>query len=603
YKYFLPAVSVVVGIGLVWVGIVRFLSVRDAMFVAENPAPLGPPDGWAFGIGLILGVVGFLFARYVSGLAKQTAWANLRGGAAYSAVASVLGMAMAIAHFVDFAGPSVVREYLPIVLPAVMVVLGIEVFLNFILDLYRPRKPGEIARPAFDSRILAFIAAPDRIAQSISEAINYQLGFEVSSSWFYQLLARRIVLLVVMAVVVVWGLSAFSVVQPDQRAMVLRFGRYNRELEPGLNVKFPWPIERVEVPEYSRKLPDRPREILGYTATGIRVLDLGSPPPANNAPAILWTNDHIGQEMFQIVQPSRLESARGLGDRQEGASRASSGVALVSVEIPMYYAVRDVKKFDSFSAPEMREDLLVAVARREIMQFLSQHSVDEVVGGNREELNKEIRRVVQAGFDRLNPGPDGTPQGTGIDVLFVGVTNAHPDKAVASSFEKVVQADRRTEARIESARKDSIETLTKVVGSTELAIEISARIQELETLQRDAARASEAKDKELAVQALLEKAGGSAAAMISKAKADRWTRHMGDRGRAARYNGQIAAFEAAPEVFKAGEYFDALRAALGKSRVYIVGDKVDDLRLDIELKDVDTGVGTFRPKTDSPADY
>jgi membrane protease subunit HflK len=605
YKFFLPAVSLIVGTGLVGVGLYRFFVVREAMFGKETTPVLSAPDGWAIGLGLILGVIGFIFARFVSGMAKEPSWANLRGGAAYAVVGSVLGVALAVAHFVDFAGPSIVREYLPLVLPLLMIVLGGEVFLNFVLDLYRPRKPGEVSRPAFDSRILAFIAAPDRIAQSISEAINYQLGFDVSSSWFYQLLARRIGLLVVVAVLVVWGLSAFSVIQPHQRGLVLRFGQYSRELEPGLNFKMPWPIERVEVPEYSRKLPDRPRQILGYTSTGIRVLDLGSPPPANNAPAILWTNDHIGQEMFQIVQPSRLESSSGrsLDISNTGTSSQNSGVALVSVEIPMFYSVKDVKIFDSFSAPDMREDLLIAVARREIMQFLSHRSVDEVVGGNREELNSEIRRVVQEGFDRLNPGPDGKSQGAGIDVIFVGITNAHPDKAVASSFEKVVQADRRTEARVESAKKDSIETLTKVVGSTELAIQISTQIQELETLQRDPSRSGEVTDKELAIQALLEKAGGSAAAMIAKAKADRWTRHMGDRGRAARYLGQIAAYEASPKVFQAGEYFDALRQALGKSRVFIVNDKVVDLRMQAELQDVDTGVGVFKPKTETPTDY
>ncbi len=602
YKFFLPTLSLLIGAGLIGFGIQRFLNVREYL-TSDVVYSVGEPSGWALGIGLILAVVGFAFARYVSGMAKVPAWANLRGGAAYAVASSLLGLTLAVSHFVDFAGPDVVRRYLPIVLPAVMVVLGAEVILNFILDFYRPRRAGENPRPAFDSRILSFIAAPDRIAQSISEAINYQLGFDVSSSWFYQLIARRLGVLVVVALVVVWGLSSFAVIQPHQRGMVLRFGVYQREMEPGLNVKLPWPIERVEVPEYSRKLPDRPREILGYTTTGVRTLDLGSPPPANNTNVILWTNDHVGEEIYQIVQPSKLETASVQTPLEASATSVDAGVALVSVEIPMMYAVSNVRLFDEFAAPEMRDDLLGAVARREIMQYLSHRSVDDIVGGNRSGLNDEIRRTVQAAFDRLNPDASGKPQGAGIDILFVGITNAHPNKAVSQSFEKVVQADRKMEAKLESARKDEIETLTKVVGSTELANQISAEIQALEKLLTDKAPEAPVKDQELKIQQLLEKAGGSAAALVAQAKAERWTRHMGERGRASRYRGQIAAYEASPVVFQAAEYFDALRAAMSGSRVYIVSDKVADLRVQAEVQDVDTGVGTFSAKSDSPTNY
>lgn len=604
YKYFLPTLSLLVGFILLFDGGYRFLEERQHMLEQVHPV-LRDPDGWAIALGLGLAVVGFIFARFVSGMAKQPAWANLRGGAAYAVASSLIGLAITIAHFVDYAGPDTVRVYLPLILPAAMAAMGAEVFLNFVLDLYRPRKPGEVPRPAFDSRVLAFIAAPDRIAQSISEAINYQLGFDVSSSWFYQLVSRRLGVLVLVGVVVVWGLSAFTVIQPHQRGMVLRFGKYEREIGPGINVKMPWPIEHVEIPEYSRRTLDRPREVLGYTSTGVRVLDLASPPPANNSAAVLWTNDHVGEEVFQIVQPSRLEtvSSSVTLEASSPSKRPDAGVALVSVEIPMYYSVKDVKLFDQFAAAEMRDDLLSAVARRAIMQFLSHRSVDEIVGGNRAHLNEEIRKAVQAAFDHLNPGPDGNGQGAGIDVQFVGITNAHPNKAVSQSFEKVVQADRKTEAKLESARRDEIEILTSVVGSTELAREIAGEIQTLEKMQTDKSPQDAVKDQELKIQSLLEKAGGSAAVLVAQAKAERWTRHMGERGRASRYRGQIAAYNASPMVFQAGEYFDALRAAMAGARVYVVSDKVSDLRVQAELQDVDTGVGTFSPKSESPGDY
>src|SRR5690606_1967274 len=39
-------------------------------------------EGVFIALGLVLAAGGFVFARYVSGMAKQPVWANLRGGAA-----------------------------------------------------------------------------------------------------------------------------------------------------------------------------------------------------------------------------------------------------------------------------------------------------------------------------------------------------------------------------------------------------------------------------------------------------------------------------------------------------------------------------------------
>jgi len=142
-----------------------------------------------------------------------------------------------------------------------MVVLGFEVFLNFVLDVYRPRKAGELPRPALDSRILGFAAAPDRVAASISEAINYQFGYNVTSSWLYQLLARWVLALVVFGGLVLWLMSSFAVIQPHQSGIVLRFGNYQRTIGPGLHVKAPWPIDTVEVPVYVRIEGEKGKEV------------------------------------------------------------------------------------------------------------------------------------------------------------------------------------------------------------------------------------------------------------------------------------------------------------------------------------------------------
>lgn len=590
HRFVVPAVSLVVGAAMIALGLWRLTEGRA--FLSPDRFAEPRQRGWAIAIGLTLAFVGFVFARYVSGMAKQRVWANLRAGSAAAVGAALLGLAMAVGQFIDIAGPNVVLRYLQVAFPIFMIAAGAEIFLNFVLDLYRPRKPGELPRPAFDSRFLGFAAAPDRIAKSISDAINYQLGFNVTSGWFYRLLSRSVLLLVLLGVGIIWALTSLTVVQPHQRAIVLRFGRpVGKELGPGLHLKAPWPIDTVEAPVLLRTDPRTGRSsVAGYTATGVRTLELGTPPPTAAGP-ILWTNEHAREETFQLVQPSRA------GTRSAGQDQVA-GLAMVAIEIPMQYAVRDVMLFDQLAAPELRDDLLRSVAQREIVRFFSGAALDDVIGGRRVEIAQQLRRRIEAAYAAMNPGPDGRPRGAGVEILSLGVMRAHPPQKVAANFERVVQAEQNRQAKIESANADEIETLTRVVGSVELANRIVAEIDALTALRdgRDRrATPEEILAQELKIQQLIETAGGRAAATIAEARAERWARHMRERGRAARYEGQLAAYEASPEVYKASLYFEALKQAFANARLYITSEAVKDLRITTDLQDRETGVDVFNP--------
>jgi modulator of FtsH protease HflK len=60
------------------------------------------------------------------------------------------------------------------------------------------------------------------------------------------------VAVVLIAIVVLWVVSGFYRVLPDERGVVLRFGAYNRETDPGLNYHLPAPIESVLTPSVTR---------------------------------------------------------------------------------------------------------------------------------------------------------------------------------------------------------------------------------------------------------------------------------------------------------------------------------------------------------------
>ena len=60
------------------------------------------------------------------------------------------------------------------------------------------------------------------------------------------------IILIVLAAVAIWGVSGFFRVDPDELGVVLRFGKYVREVQPGLNYHLPYPIETVLTPKALR---------------------------------------------------------------------------------------------------------------------------------------------------------------------------------------------------------------------------------------------------------------------------------------------------------------------------------------------------------------
>src|SRR5260221_4660078 len=60
------------------------------------------------------------------------------------------------------------------------------------------------------------------------------------------------VALVLVGALVIWGMSGFYRVQSEELGVVLRFGKYVRDAQPGLNYHLPYPIETVLLPKALR---------------------------------------------------------------------------------------------------------------------------------------------------------------------------------------------------------------------------------------------------------------------------------------------------------------------------------------------------------------
>lgn len=571
HKVWMPVASVLLGVFLIAFGAWRLNSGRPMVDPDNFHAPT--LRGWAVALGLGVAFVGFVFARFVSGMSKRDVWGNLKGGAAAAVGSALVGLIMAVAHFVDIAGPDAVLRYLQVLFPVALILLGGEVFLNFVLNIYRPRKAGEIPRPAFDSRILAFVAAPDRIADSMAGALSYQLGFDVSASWFYQLLSRSVALLVLFGGLVVWLLTSVTMLQPHQTGRLLRFGQLvqsGEDLQPGLHIKAPWPIDDVLVPVQEER-DERGRVVRSQrTSTGVREIQLGTRGPEDQR-AILWTNDHTANEQYFLVQGP--ESAERTGARTD--------MVLVAAEVPMRYVVSDVRLFELLGQPDERDELLRVVGQREVMSYFSGHGIEQILGAGRLDMSGQLHQRLAAAYARLNPDASGQAQGAGIEIVYVGVEGVHPPQRVAGSFERVVQAQQRRQATLEVAEQWAIRTLASTAGSVDKAREAAAMLARA----AETSDPTEAEEIRREVETLLIGSGGLAASDLLTARAERWRAHMGTLATATLHNGQVESYQASPLLFRTGMYFDSLLQLMRGSRVFIVGGDAANLWQQFDFQD------------------
>jgi regulator of protease activity HflC (stomatin/prohibitin superfamily) len=429
----------------------------------------------------------FFFARYASGMARVTEWQLLRGGASYMLGNAVAAMAIIVALGAHLKEIVAWEHAIAYALPLLMVVLGVETVISFLVDIYRPRVPGVEPRACFDSRLLGLISEPGGIAHTLAEAINYQFGFQVSQTWFYQLLQRALVPLVFVGVLVVWLLSCFIVVQPYEHAIIERFGRQvdpEHPLGSGLYVKWPAPIE------ISRKYnTDQLHEFY----VGFRIGDQPKPDEDRDPtkPVIeLWTDrKHSGREHFDFIisptpgserEPREEEEAPSdLGRRAAETEDRRAAQHLVRMQIVVQYKIRPSELAYFTQQVADPHAALRKIAWNEITRFAASSHIDQLMGEMRLAGSRIIQERIARRADELK---------LGVDIKYVGILQVHPERTVAEAFRGVVTAQQEKIGKIREARVTENEILSRVAGDKQKALALAHASDQV---QANAARRSD----------------------------------------------------------------------------------------------------------------
>jgi len=542
-------------------------------------------------------VAAFIFSRFVAGMAKQAAWQNLRGGAASMVGTSLLCLLIAVGIGFRFFENESVMTGIGYAIPVFMLVIAAEILLNFILNLYRPRIPGEVPRPAFDSKMLSLFAAPDNLVRSINEAVNYQFGFDVTSTWGYQLLLRSFAWLIAIGVVSLILLNTMVIVEPHQQAVKLSSGRIVGEVHgAGIMWKLPWPFQSAEVHDVSRV------RTLDLTA---RISRLEKPVEryGNDWEINLWQDKLQGRTNMQMepfivgassleVDEQFLEDADVLaeGQVQVVAEDVSNKYSLVMCEITLEYRIRSdgdgLKRYLMF-APDIferrqrlneRERTLTALALDVVNDELSRRSLDDVLALGRVSLAQTLVRQVQAQLDQHDAG---------VEVVAVNFPSMRPIDGTADDFVDLGYAIQQRLERLADARRTRATTRIYDVGDEANLEPVLQAIAEWERLRRlHGPDAPETIAQRLAVEQMLFEGGGGNALTIALAEKERWVKVLEARTRARRIEGQLPAYRAAPALYRQREVMRVLTARLVNARKYVLGIDPQRFNIDVELREL-----------------
>ncbi|MDI6447922.1 SPFH domain-containing protein [Anaerobaca lacustris] len=567
-KWFLPIFSALIAVYEIALGLYLLRGLTPAVSV-----PTQQPLVCAILL-TVVAFVSFLLSRYATGMSAELAWKPLRAGGSFllgvAVVCFALALSLAGTHF-QFRMPLLVMGY---VVPILLIVLGAETALNTVLDIYRPRLKGQYSRSAFDSRLLGIINEPGGVFRSLAAAIDYQFGFQVSQTWFYKLLEKAVVPLVLFSIATLYLASCIVVVLPNEEVIVERFGSPTagngqvRHLVPGIHFKLPWPIDTA----YKHPTKQIMELYVGYVPH--RDPKTGRPMAE---PALLWGQTHYESEFSFLVA-----SEQGTETLAEGAVP----VSLVKANMPIQYRIKDLYTY--IYGHRDPAALLEAICYRELTEFAAsaEIEVDMVTTGqvdNESLLGAGRTRAKEILTERIQEAAD--EQGLGIELVFLGVQGIHPPPEVAPDYQAVIGAVQRKHALVLNAEAERNATLGELIGSVEKAYELAdlaTAYQSAQTEGRtdDAERLGEQFDEALA------QAKGEVFKILREAQSYAFERATLAEATGERFAGQIKAFKAAPRIFKEEQRLAVFDEALPGIRKYVVAvDPNDSQVVIVDLQD------------------
>jgi modulator of FtsH protease HflK len=216
--------------------------------------------------------------------------------------------------------------------------------------------------------------------------------------------------LITLGALVLWGVSGFFRVEPDELGVVMRFGKYTREAPPGLNYHLPYPIESALTPKALR----------------VNKIDIG----------------------MRVVEDMR----RGASTRDvpEESLMLTGDENIVDVDFSVLWRVMPGRVGDFLFNIQNPEGTVKAVAESAMREVVGRSNIQPILTGARQTIEVAVQDLMQKTLDSYSAG---------VQITQVQLQKVDPPQAVIDSF-RDVQAAR---ADLERAQNEAQTYANRVV--------------------------------------------------------------------------------------------------------------------------------------------
>ncbi|GAC1603949.1 MAG: FtsH protease activity modulator HflK [Ramlibacter sp.] len=183
-------------------------------------------------------------------------------------------------------------------------------------------------------------------------------------------------------VVLIWLGTGFFIVQEGQQAVITQFGRYHGTVEAGFNWRLPWPIQKHET----------------VNLTQLRSVEIGR---------------------SSVVQATGLKESSMLTQDEN----------IVDVRFTIQYRLKSAAQF--LFENRNPDDAVIKAAESAIREVVGRVNMDDLLGRNSENIQRDVARSIQLQMDRYK---------TGIEVQNVNIQNVQPPEQVQAAFDDALKA-------------------------------------------------------------------------------------------------------------------------------------------------------------------
>jgi membrane protease subunit HflK len=199
------------------------------------------------------------------------------------------------------------------------------------------------------------------------------------------------VALIGLAAAVLWGLSGFFRVEPDELGVVLRFGQYVRDAKPGLNYHLPYPIETALTPKALR---------VNKIDIGMRVID--------------------DVRRGTLVRDVPEESLMLTGDEN-----------IVDVDFSVFWLIKPNGVGDYLFNIQAPEGTVKAVAESAMREVIGRNDIQGILTAQRQTIERAVQELMQRTLDSYRAG---------IQITQVQLQKVDPPAQVIDAFRDVQAA-------------------------------------------------------------------------------------------------------------------------------------------------------------------